>query len=222
MTPKGRRALASSGAALAVAGAVVIAQAVTTLPALAAPARAQQPAGSTGWRVSASVSGRGHFTVITGVAADSGGDAWAIGVTAGHVHQNHAVIVHWTGKAWRRVQLPDKLLKGIDQGSDFLASIGAASVRDVWIFSGKGQYLRLVGGRWTRGRLPVQKTGGLFPQSVKVFGPDDVWVFGCRARSLNAASSNCHPFAARFNGRSWQVFRLPGEGVLGEVSAPST
>lgn len=222
MNQKGRKTLVNSAMALAAGGAAVIAQACTTLPALAAPTGARQPTASTGWRVSASVSVRGRIAVITDVDADSGGDAWAIGASAGGDVSNHTVIEHWTGKAWRRVMLPARLVNRIDRRNDRLGLVGASSSRDVWIFSVKGQYLRRIGGRWASGRLPRQETGDLFPQTVRVFGPDDVWVLGCRARSLISLPSGCHPYAARFNGRNWRVFRLPGRGDPGEVSALST
>jgi hypothetical protein len=100
-----------------------------------------------------------------------------------------------------------------------LETVGAASAHDVWIFSAQGQYLRLIGTKWTSGRLPRETNGGI-PQSVKVFGPDDVWAFGYRGCS-KTSMSGCRPYAARFNGRTWRVFAVPGKGLLGEVSALS-
>ncbi|HET7012726.1 MAG TPA: hypothetical protein VFI65_02375 [Streptosporangiaceae bacterium] len=207
-------ALIGSGTLLALA----VAQILVTSPAQAR-LLTDRPAPATGWRVSASVSVKGELTILTQLSADSASDAWATGISVGHA-KNHPVIEHWTGKAWRRVRLSDSLLKGFDQGTNFLATIGAASAHDVWIFSGKRQYLRLKGSHWTKGRLPSQPSGDLVPQSVQVFGPNDVWVLGCEVRSGKSARA-CHAQAARFNGRSWRFFRLPGVGGLAAVSALS-
>ena len=212
MNSQGRSSLAGTGMTLALAGALVIAQAVTIVPAQAAPAKERRPTASTGWRVAASVAVKSRIAVMTDIDADSGGDAWAIGESATMDGPAHPVIEHWTGKAWRPVRLPGKIRKAFYPRNSVLAGIGAASPTDVWIFDPDGQYLRLLGGKWAMGRLPRPKVGRLFADSVKVLNPNDVWVFGGHSGcSLHPSPANCAPYAARFNGRSWRLYRLPGE-----------
>lgn len=115
------RVLAASGTALALSGAAVIAQALTVAPVQAAPAGVRQPAASSGWRISTSI--RDEIAAFTSIDADKGGDAWAVGYTESVV-ANRVVIEHWTGKAWRRVRLPAKLLSGISEPPDFVGPIG--------------------------------------------------------------------------------------------------
>lgn len=90
---------------------------------------------------------------LTGVAADSASDAWAVGLVMGQP-QAQPVIMYWTGKAWRRVRPPAKVLNSIDPDVSFFTAIGAASARDVWVVTGSERYLRLNNGHWTTGLLP--------------------------------------------------------------------
>ena len=97
------------GAALLVTGS---AAAGTAVASTAPPAR---------WKVQPGPAIRG---ILTGVAATSAGNAWAVGHTVTPGIDGRPLIEHWDGTTWRRQpgpRLPD--------GSE-LAGIAATSVRN--------------------------------------------------------------------------------------------
>ncbi|HET7016475.1 MAG TPA: hypothetical protein VFI65_21310 [Streptosporangiaceae bacterium] len=212
-----------SSAALALITAVTTTSAVMALPAQAAPQRIHRAAASasTGWRVFDTISIKNQIVVMTRIVAVSGDDAWALGLTGKTPSAlARGLIEHWNGKAWRQTQPPAKLLARFRTSADVFFFIGASSARNAWVFTDEGKYLWFDGNRWIYGQVPRLKSKILITTSVKVFSPTDVWAFGCRARSsLSAIENGCAPAAARFNGRHWVPVRLPGKGLIGEVSA---
>ena len=60
--------------------------------------------------------------VLSGVAASSARDVWAVGQTP----IGRVLIVHWNGTAWRRVPGARRGLLG------FLTNVAAISARDAW------------------------------------------------------------------------------------------
>jgi hypothetical protein len=153
------------------------------------------------------------------VDADSASDAWAVGKVPAGFGDNAGIIEHWAGKAWHRVVPPANLLRHFNKTDDLFWAVGASSARNAWVFGLAGKYLRLNGNRWTYGRLPHSKKLIMLVLSAKVFSPTDAWAFGCQARSLGTASAHCAPAATWFNGRRWTVLKLPGKGVVWQVSA---
>jgi hypothetical protein len=222
MNPPSRRALARTGGAIAALSlAAAAAPAVAAAPAGAVSSRAV-PATAAGWRVAQVISARGHSILLGGIDAVSASDAWAGGVSlpADGAGNGRPLIEHWNGRAWHQVALPAKAARRVSNGL-FLGIIGASSARDVWAFSEAGSYLRRSGTRWTFGGLPGYQAGKTVIFTIKVFGPDDAWVFG--ATTAGAGSkAKFTPYAARFNGRTWTSVRVPGTGIVATVSALSS
>src|SRR6204780_303829 len=180
MNPPLGRALARTGGAIALSVAAAAAPAMAATPA-SAVSPPVPPAAAVGWRVARTISARGHSVLLGGIDAVSASDAWAGGVSlpANGDGNGRPLIEHWNGRAWHQVALPVKAARRLSNGQ-FHGTVGASSARDVWAFSEAGSYLRLDGTRWTFGELPGYRAGKTVIFTIKVFGPDDTWVFGTR------------------------------------------
>ncbi|HTZ94134.1 MAG TPA: hypothetical protein VMB74_17220 [Streptosporangiaceae bacterium] len=199
----------AAGSTLALAGALLPAQAATT-----------------GWRTDATFVVRGSENIYTSVAASGRSDAWAAGFAvkpSGKSWQTE--IRHWTGKAWRAVALPAKIAKTWNKEDPVLPEVGVASARDVWVFGGfAGSYLRLNGSKWTIGRLPggSASAGALIQiDAVKVFSSTNVWALGERD-VFSSTQEVTAAYAAHYNGRKWSRVSAPGTGGITAVAAASS
>jgi hypothetical protein len=173
------------------------------------------------WRLARTFSAHGHgrSVVLSDIDALGPANAWV----AGEIQNNEADTVsallgHWNGRAWSRVDLPPALaarFRGL--ASDMIA---ASSSRNVWAFTTEGTYLRLSGNRWQFGQVPKRVMTHNFVESTEVFSPTDVWVFGTHYIG-SIYKLNFVPFAARFNGHSWRAVKLRGVGGISSVSALS-
>lgn len=206
-----RAALVLAGSAVALVGGMLPAQAATT-----------------GWRPVAKVSVKGHITLLTGVAAVSKSDSWAVGGAATAKGTKPVGIVeHWTGKSWRRVTLPAAVAKTWNRYNGLaFPVVGASSATNVWAFSenlvsaSPDGYLRLNGRKWTAGTLPgTRPTSGhlVVITATRVISTKDVWVFGGK---LNPAATTLSftPYAAQYNGHKWMRKSVPGAGAVVGVS----
>lgn len=217
MTSRTRRAIALPASAVVLATAALATQALIAAPAQSAAVH-QPASGAGGWRVNKTISLHHRLAILLSLDAVSAKDAWVAGVVVSEYGSSRGPLLeHWDGTAWRRVTLPPKLARHFT-GPDLFGFVGASSASNVWAFSLAGRYLRRIGDHWTFGRLPASRIGRTFVESIRVFSPTDVWVFGAKA---HGAVSNLHftPFAARFDGRRWTVINVPGKGPLGPVSA---
>jgi hypothetical protein len=214
-----RRALALPAGVVALATAALAAQALIAAPAQSAAVR-RPAAGTGGWRVVKTISVHDKTVILLNLAVVSAKDAWATGVVVSDRNSTFGLLLeHWDGTAWHRVAEPAKLARHVAR-QDLFASVGASSASNVWVFSLDGRYLRRVRDHWAFGRVPGIKPGRTFVESVKVFSPADVWVFG--AEAVGAASNlKFSPYAARFDGHRWTAISVPGNGPLGPVSAIS-
>jgi hypothetical protein len=210
----GRAAIVLSGSAIALVGAMLPAQAASSA--------------TTGWRAVAIVSAKGRETIMTGVDAVSGNDAWAAAYQATSNGKDQAGLVeHWAGRSWQPVKLPAKIAKFWSSAADD-AVVGASSATDVWLVtalpgSRGSAYLRLAGRTWTTGTLPGGSLSGpslLLVNSVVVLGKSGTWVFGGKANVL-AAKPSFTPYAAYYNGRRWTTVNVPATGEVTAASAIS-
>jgi hypothetical protein len=186
--------LISAGCALAMAGSVLPAQAAS--------------AGS-GWRVSASITGRSKGTVMTTLAVVSARNAWALGFTDTRAKE-FAVIRHWNGRTWSAVQPPARIAAAWDrQLPDFVTA--AASRTSLLMFSAAstGSYLLHDGTHWSLGRLPG---AGAYNSdditSAAVLGPDNAWALGVKSADTSAGW-RYSTYAAHFNGSRWTTVPVP-------------
>ena len=217
MTSRARRAIALPASVVALAIAALASQALIAAPAQSAAAH-RPASGTGGWRVDKTISFHDRGVILVSLDAVSARDAWVAGLVTNRRGSSFSPLLeHWNGRTWARVVPPAELIRHFTR-QQVLAFVGASSASNVWDFSLKGKYLRRVEGHWAFGSLPASSTGRTFVESVKVFSPTDVWVFG--AKAFGAVSNlKFAPYAARFNGHRWTVISVPGKGPLGPVSA---
>jgi hypothetical protein len=150
---------------------------------------------------------------ITSVVATGPDDAWAIGLTT--ARKPSGALLHWNGRYWRRLHLPDS-------GSFLPLAIYPLSATDIWI----AQYnttvptsmLHLKNGKWTTLTLPVNS------DPILVLGDRDIWIEdqGDGACPLNLPPGQDCVTTARWNGSTWSYYRLGAFGLLtAAASSPS-
>ena len=208
----GRAAIVASGTAIALAGVVLPAQAAST---------------ATGWRAVATFSAKDRETVMTGVDAISGNDAWAVGYQATSAGKDPAGLVkHWAGRSWQSAKLPSKIAKAWASAANDTI-VGARSATDMWAVTAlpglKGsEYLRLSGRTWTVGGLPggSETSPSLLVVTSVVVGKSVTWVFGGKVNLL-ATKPSFTPYAAYYNGRRWTTVKVPATGEITAASAVS-
>jgi hypothetical protein len=190
---------ARRGLTLAATAVLLTTTACATAPMVSNGARvdtAAVGAKAPGWRVVKTI-GRANTNLIGMLAADSAKDAWSVWVEGG----NHALVEHWTGRAWTSVPLPATVESYVVHTIAF----GASSARDFWAFgaSPSTKVLRWTGARWVFQAIPSwvlrRTTSGVLDARASVFGPHNVWVF-----SLGLGA-----YAAHYNGHAWAKVRLP-------------
>ncbi len=208
-----------AGLSLATAATLAACGSVAALPVLAASS--QDHVTRAGWRLDKTISVRDRHVLLSDIHAIGPGNAWVAGeIWSKDGSVLKALIEHWSGRAWAPVPLPAG--EAVRFRGASLDAIGASSGRNVWAFSSTTNgYLHLAGRRWIFARLPRQfSKERASVEYTQVFSPADVWVFGQRdigpGTSLKSA-----PFAARFNGSSWETVHIGGIGSIGPVSALS-
>jgi hypothetical protein len=212
-----RAALVLTGATLALAAGVLPAQASTA---------------STGWRLYRTIGNYGKQTMLSGIDALSGGNAWAVGDQATAKGTSPVGLIrHWTGRAWRGVPLPSSIRTDWNRyAATGFPVIGASSSANVWAFAdvpgstGYDGYIRKEGHKWSAGELPGSQAASghvVFVTGTRVISRSDVWVFGGQADATSSTLA-FSPYAARFNGNRWKTYSVPGSGAItaaSEISA---
>ena len=177
-------------------------------------------AARTGSRGPAASTFSGH---LSGVAATSATDAWAVGST-GSSSSPKALIVHWNGTAWARVLSPALV------GDTELHGVAATSASSAWAVGCTGCFtsspktliLRWNGKVWAQ--VPSPSPGasrGLF--SVAATSASNAWAVGDVVNSGSSATG----LILHWNGKAWGRVPSPvppagqfGNGLAG-VAATS-
>lgn len=186
------------------AGALALA--VGLVPAWASGTRPPRVTAPSGWRTVTTVPA-GTSTLLTTIATDGPGDAWAVGqvFAAG---APVPLVERWNGTAWHRVILPRHLIK---PGLPADPAVAVAGPRDLWAFGISGQWLHW-DGTWTAGTMSVDTD----LDAAAMFGPRDVWAFG-----VIDPNTRPRPYAIHYDGTRWQRISVPGADGIDGVSAVS-
>ena len=146
---------------------------------------------------------------LSGVAATSPRNAWAVGGTAGS--NPKSIIVHWNGSSWKRVRSP----------RGYLVGVAATSARNAWAvgFDGTSTLILHWNGRsWKQVSSPGP-AGSTF-LGVAATSAGNAWAVGCSA----CANGPNKTLIMRWNGTSWRQARSPspkGSDLLYGVAAVS-
>jgi hypothetical protein len=151
----------------------------------------------------------GFYAYLSGVAATSPDNAWAVGGSDGGT-----LIEHWNGTTWTRVPSPSPGPSG-----DVLYGVAATSPTSAWAVGGSdgGTLIEHWNGTaWTQVPQPVSGFDSSL-NSVAAISASDVWAVG--EQNLNQTVTE------HWNGSSWTLVPSPSvtagnaQDVLGGVSA---
>ena len=143
------------------------------------------------------------------ISMDSPIDGWAAGQTLPCAGNTTPVFMHYTGGAWRRVDVGF----GADIGSVSMVSASdgwAAGALESWAKNAAGPVgsdspltLRYQNGAWTTvAQVPGLPAQGSGPQAMTALSPTDVWFAGQTAQvDTNATSVNLS--MSHFDGRTF-------------------
>lgn len=171
--------------------------------------------------------GTGVGSHLLGVAATSGGNAWAVGTAlqgSGSALRTASLILHWNGTKWARVASPNPA-----PGSG-LSGVGVTSASDAWAVGTAGRLehpsqtlvLHWNGRAWAR--VPSPSPGATphfdFLNGVVAVSASDAWAVG----AVFTESQGDQSLALHWNGHSWQQVTAPkvaDEDQLTAVAASS-
>lgn len=180
----------------------------------------------------------GSKSILSGVANLGGGNAWAVGRSAG----NRALAEHWDGTAWTIVPVPDPVAPaGTVFSGSTLSGVSARAANDIWAVgsfqSAKGTAINSYtltmhwnGTAWTIVPSPNPATPSPLNgvrqllNGVVALSPADAWAVGNTVDTVSGSFLPDKPVALHWNGTAWSVSPLPslgGGGALAAVTASS-
>jgi hypothetical protein len=152
--------------------------------------------------------------MLFGVSAAGPRSAWAVGATRTYRRHGahsypvtHPLLLHWDGTSWRRQPLP-WAYPGL--ALDKVVATGPSSV---WVISSGAQdSLRPRIEHWNgrSWRLVYEPFGSNDPLAgFTATAGNDAWAVGSYGLGGNTVVKNSHALAAHWNGRHWQIRRVP-------------
>jgi hypothetical protein len=146
----------------------------------------------------------GTDNTLTGVAATSARDVWAVGGSRKD-GKNSALILHWNGQRWSPSHLPAAASGSV------LSAVGASSPRDAWAVGTKnGQALTLHwnGVKWTRLASPHPGVSSTLA-AVAATSAGNAWAVG--GIDFTGATTK-QTLILHWNGRAWSRVASPNPG----------
>jgi hypothetical protein len=167
----------------------------------------------------------GKFNALTGVAALSPSNAWAVGTycvancSFTSAQTSRSMIVHWNGKAWSRVASPNP---GVE---DLLHGVAAISATNVWAAgwyssatTGGPLLLHWNGRNWSQ--VTTNFTDFANVSSISATSAKDIWAAG-----YGFAANGLRNEIIHWDGSSWSKVPTPNPGksldLVFSVSADS-
>jgi erythromycin esterase-like protein len=155
------------------------------------------------WKVQQSAEPSKGETILSGVAAVSASDAWAVGSVP---HPQGVMVEHWNGKAWTVQQSPP--LDGE------LFGVGAVSASDAWMVGEdyNGNNVQTLVEHWNGKAWEMQPSpspSGSNPYStnflegVAAVSASDAWAVGYYNNGTDV------PLVEHWNGKAWKVQPSP-------------
>ena len=179
-----------------------------------------------GWKVQPSPNAgstpNGH---LTGVAATSAKNAWAVGFYFNSKGNPRTLIEHWNGKVWRRQPSP-----GRGRSESDLAAVAASSASNAWAVGRyyNGTAERTLIEHWNGKAWKVQPS----PNAGNSMDADELAgvaaISSTRAWVVGDVSTRSafHALVERWNGKTWKVKRIPHRGssdrLFGVAAASSS
>jgi len=142
--------------------------------------------------------GDGGWSMLSGVAAVSASNIWAVG-SRGSGGSYQTLVEHWDGTSWSVVASPSP---GDDAGLYAIAAVGPS---DIWAVgsSGDGSLIEHWDGTsWSVVPSPVRK-GGSELEAITALSSTDIWAVGSQRRNGRLT------LAVHWNGSRWSVSTTP-------------
>jgi hypothetical protein len=150
--------------------------------------------------------------VLTGVAAVSPDDVWAVGFYSNGADAR-TLILHWNGTEWLHVPSPNP-----GSGQTYLEAVTAISANDIWAVgdynypSSQTLTLHWDGTQWSH--VPSPSWGLL--RGVTAVASNDVWAVGLRSEG-----SPYRTITMRWDGSAWNLIPSPNPGDYNELNGVS-
>lgn len=161
-------------------------------------------------------------TRLTGVAALSSRDAWAVGLWRDTPAGFGPLAMRWNGVAWSQTALPATAHLGWYPEAN---GVEAAPNGDVWIVGKVSTpyptytlplVMRWRGGAWDYVDTVALRPSTVYPfaarggslQEVAALGPDDIWAVG-QAAGYGDGGATSAPLAVHWDGSNWAEVEIP-------------
>lgn len=149
--------------------------------------------------------------VLSGTAAISANDVWAVGAWTSLAPYDSTLAEHWDGTAWTTVPTPNP-----SPGLNHLFAVAVVSSNDVWAVgstAGKNTGDTTIaehwnGSTWSAVPTPNGPGGGSDLFAVTAIASNNVWAVG----QLFAASTN-NTLVEHWDGSSWTIVPSPNAGT---------
>jgi hypothetical protein len=198
-----------------IAAAFVVAAMVTGLSAVPGGGAALAAGGDPGVAISGSLSG---------VAATSARNAWAVGY-AGVAAHPRTLIIRWQGKSWKKVSAP-----GLGASGSLFAVV-STSARNAWAvgYAGVAAHprtliIRWQGKSWKKVSAPGLGASGSLA-GVAATSARNAWAVGSSGSAHGSVGYGGKAVILHWNGSKWRSVRCPRPGtgsVLYAVAASSS
>ncbi len=174
------------------------------------------------WHVVASPTAPQGDSTLSGVAAISPTNAWAVGDTFNDSNSDitQPLIEHWNGSVWATVVSPTVA------GGAYLTGVTALSATDIWAVGSSystGQtlptqtlILHWDGKGWREIHHPDPGSGFDLLTGIAAISTNDVWAIGLFSNENNSIEIGEDLFE-HWNGTSWTVIPSPHPGVRGNT-----
>lgn len=162
------------------------------------------------WHIVAVPLPAGIDSSLSGLAALSRGDVWAVGTAFTASGQDQTLAEHWDGRSWRIIPTPNPGLTG-----SALSRVVALSPRDIWAVGESIRYKRDTltehwdGRRWTVVPSPTRPGGDNRLFAVSAVSDHDIWAVG----AIGNYSGPAQPLVEHWNGVRWGVVPDPALAV---------
>lgn len=159
----------------------------------------------TSWSVVKSPNPGSSSDSLSGVAAISANNVWAVGASNTF---SLTLIEHWNGTSWSVVKSPSP------GSGDSLSDVSAVSANNVWAagYTFNGSSIQTLVEHWNGTSWQVVKSPnvGASPSfwGLTAISATDVWAVGSDRNSNNVTQ----PLTAQWNGTQWTVVKSPNPG----------
>ena len=151
---------------------------------------------------------------LSGVAALSAKNAWAVGYREPSANTDVTLILHWNGTTWRQVPSPSPA-GGSGAGLD---GVAFSSGGNGWAVGTDGRtnddlILRWNGKAWKQ--VPCPSPGSYpFLSDVAAVSATDAWAVGA---THNSTDTTLTSFILHWNGKAWKQVPIPKPGAFTEL-----